>query len=59
METSKQVIDMIQTKENGIFDHRGSDGSSEKCLDSGYIVNKKGLTVLIDGLDVGWARKEL
>lgn len=49
---------MIQIKENGIFDYRGSDRSIEKCLDFGYIVNKKGLIVFIDGLDVGWVRKE-
>lgn len=45
---------MIQTKENGIFVHRGSDGSGKKCLDSGYIMKKKELTILADGFDVEW-----
>lgn len=45
---------MMQTKENGIIDHSDNDGSGTKCLDSGYIVKKKELTVLAVGLDVGW-----
>ena len=46
MEISKEVIEMIWTKETGIFYHRDNDGGGKKCLDSGYIVKKKGLTVL-------------
>lgn len=46
MEISKEVIEMIWTKQTGIFDHRDNDGGGKKCLDSGYIVKKKGLTVL-------------
>lgn len=48
------VLERIQEKENGIFDHRGSEGSGKKCLDSGCIMKKKELTALADGFDVEW-----
>lgn len=50
---------MIQAKENGTFNHRGSDGSCKKnYMDYGYILRRK-QTVLVNGLDVEWRKKEV